>query len=138
MSPSRLLRVNAVFLMFMGGAAAIADAVGHFLGKGPFGEVMFRATLTISSFEAHLLAAVIGALLWQGARLAERRLFHVLAAVVHVVLGGSNLLFFENAFGTLDLRVFGVVITTLHFVFVAAQARAAARLPVAAGRVALA
>lgn len=138
MIPSKLLRVNAVFLMFMGGAAASADAVGHFLGKGPFGEVMFRATLTISSFEAHLLAVVIGALLWTGAGLPERRLFHVLAASVHGVLGGSNLLFFENAFGALDLRVFGVIITTLHFIFVLTQGRAAARMPGTASRFAIA
>lgn len=35
MKPNRLLLWNAAFLLFMGGAAAIADAAGHFLGKGP-------------------------------------------------------------------------------------------------------
>lgn len=129
MRSSRLLRANAAFLMFMGGAAAIADAVGHFLGKGPFGAVMFRATLSISSFEAHLLAVIIGALLWTSARRPDRRLFHVLAAAVHVVLGASNLLFFESAFGALDMRVFGAVVTTAHVAFVLAQGMAAARLP---------
>lgn len=132
MNPSRLLRANGAFLMFMGGAAATADAVGHFLGEGPFGEVMYRATLTISSFEAHLLATVIGALLWRAARMPDRRLFHGLAAVVHVVLGGSNLLFFNDAFGALDMRTFGVVITAAHLAFVAAQAGAAGRRPVPA------
>ena len=136
MNPSRLLRVNAAFLMFMGGAAATADAVGHFLGKGPFGEVMYRATLTIRSFEAHLLAVLLGALLWRAARMPDRRLFHALAAAVHVVLGGSNLLFFDDAFGALDLRTFGAVVTALHIGFAVAQGSAAARRPVVAGSLA--
>ncbi len=133
MKPSKLMRLNGAFLMFTGSAAATADAVGHFLGKGPFGEVMFRSTLTIGSFEAHLLAVVLGALLWSGAARGDRELFHVGAAAVHFVLGCSNLLFFEAAFGALDLRVFGAVVTALHFAFVVAQAGAAARLSNQAG-----
>jgi hypothetical protein len=130
MTTSRLLQINAAFLMFMGGAAAIADASGHFLNRGPMARVMFQAPLAISSFEAHLLALLLGAVLWNGARQAERTRFHLLAAVIHVVLGGSNVLFFERAFGAIDGRLFGVVITACHFAFVVAQTRAAlSRLP---------
>jgi hypothetical protein len=125
MSTSRLLQGNAAFLMFMGGAAAASDAIGHFLGKGPMAPVMFRAPLAISSFEAHLLALLLGVVLWAGAQEPERRRFHGLAAAIHVVLGGSNLLFFERAFGSLDMRLFGVVITACHFAFVLAQTAAA-------------
>jgi hypothetical protein len=125
MRTNRLLQANAAFLMFMGGAAAVADATGHFLGKGPLGAVMFRAPLAISSFEAHLLAVILGVVLWTGARKPERRPLHVLAAVIHLVLGGSNLLFFEPAFGSIDMRLFGVIITAFHFAFVIAQTAAA-------------
>lgn len=125
MNPSRLLQTNAAFLLLMGCAAASADAVGHFFGKGPLAPVMFRAPLAISSFEAHLLAALLGTVLWVGAAQHERRQFHILAAAVHVVLGGSNLLFFERAFGSLDIRLFGVVITLCHFAFVMLQSVAA-------------
>lgn len=125
MSPSRLLQINAAFLVFMGGAAATADAIGHFFGKGPLAPLMFHAPLAISSFEAHLLALLLGIVLWTGAEQAEPRRFHVLAAAIHIVLGGSNLLFFERAFGSLDMRPFGVVITACHFVFVLAQTAAA-------------
>lgn len=128
MNTSKLLRGNAAFLLLMGGGAAIADAAGHFLGRGPFGQVMPRSPLAISSFEAHLLAVLIGALLWTGAGLRERRRLHVLAAAVHLVLGGSNLLYFESAFGALDLRGFGAVVTALHLAFALAEAGAAAWL----------
>lgn len=132
MRPSRLLQINAAFLMVMGGAAAAADAIGHFVGRGPLAPVMFRAPLAISSFEAHLLAVLLGAVLWAGAQQPDRRWFHGLAAAVHIVLGGSNLLFFEPAFGSLDLRLFGVVITACHFAFVFSQTVAAIPRPAAA------
>lgn len=125
----RLLQINASFLMGMGGAAAAADAIGHFWGKGPLAPVMFRAPLAISSFEAHLLAVLFGIVLWSGAQQPERLRFHGLAAAIHVVLGGSNLLFFERAFGSLDMRLFGVVITACHFAFVLAQTVAALPRP---------
>ncbi len=125
MKTSRRLQINAGFLLFMGSAAALADASGYFLGRGPMAPIMFRAPLAISSFEAHLLAALLGAVLWTGAAQPRRRPFHLLAMAIHLVLGGSNLLFFERAFGSLDLRLFGVVITTCHFAFVLLQALAA-------------
>jgi hypothetical protein len=51
-------------------------------------------------------------------------------------LGGSNLLFFERAFGSLDMRLFGVVITACHFGFVVAQTLAALPRHPAGSRVA--
>ena len=129
MKTSGLLRANAAFLMVMGGGAAVADAMGHFFGKGPLGAAMFRAPLAISSFEAHLLAFVMGVLLWRGARLPDRKPFHVLAAVVHVILGGSNILFFEGAFGALGMERFGVFITAFHVAFACAQASVALKAP---------
>ena len=99
--------------------------------------VTFQAPLAISSFEAHLLALLLGAVLAMGARASERGRFHVLAAAIHVVLGGSNLLFFERAFGALDMRTFGVVITACHLFFVLAQTLAALPGRRDVGRVAL-
>ena len=125
MSSVRLLRLNAAFLMLMGGGAAVADAIGHFFGRGPLAPVMFHAPLAISSFEAHLLALVLGVVLWTGATNPDPRRLHILAAAIHVVLGGSNLLFFERAFGSLDMRLFGVVITSCHLAFVLVQTAAA-------------
>lgn len=128
MKTNKLLRGNGIFLMFMGTGAALSDAVGHFFGRGPLAAAMYRAPLAISSFEAHLLAVVLGVLLWKGARSIDKRPHHVLAAVVHLILGGSNVLFFQGAFGSLGMERFGVVITTIHFLFVVAQAWAAMKL----------
>ncbi|HRI67110.1 MAG TPA: hypothetical protein PK156_22855, partial [Polyangium sp.] len=47
----------------------------------------------------------------------------------HVILGGSNLLFFQGAFVALGMQRFGAVITSIHFAFVLAQAIAAVRIP---------
>ncbi len=129
MRTQHLLRLNAVFLMTLGSAAAAADAVGHFVGRGPMAAVMFHAPLAISSFEAHLLAALLGAVLWSGAAQPDTRRSHIVAAAIHTVLGGSNLLFFERAFGAVDLRAFGVVITACHLFFVLAQTLAALPAP---------
>jgi len=129
MSTSRWLQIDAAFLMLMGGGAAVADAVGHFFNRGPLAAVMFRAPLAISSFEAHLLALLWGVVLWSGAQRPERRRLHVLSATIHIILGGSNLLFFERAFGSLDMRLFGVVITACHFAFVLVQTLAALPIP---------
>ncbi len=129
MSTSRLLQGNAIFLGVMGGGAAVADAVGHFFGRGPLAAAMFRAPLAISSFEAHLLALVMGVLLWRGARALEKKPFHILAAVVHIILGGSNLLFFQGAFGSLGMERFGIVITSVHIALAIAQSYVAAGLP---------
>ena len=136
MSSGRLLQLNAAFLLVMGGGAAVADAIGHFFGRGPLAPVMFHAPLAISSFEAHLQALLLGGVLWTGAKSSDTRRFHSLAAAVHVVLGGSNLLFFERAFGSLDMRLFGVVITACHFGFVVAQTLAALPRHPAGSRVA--
>ena len=135
MNSGRLLQYNAAFLMLMGGGAAVADAIGHFYAKGPLAKVMFGAPLAISSFEAHLLAALFGLVLYHGSQQPERRPFHSLAAVIHIILGGSNLLFFERAFGSLDMRLFGVVITACHFAFVLVQTLAALQLSRSAAEV---
>lgn len=128
MGTHRLLQANGAFLVVMGGAASVADAVGYFWGRGPMALVTFHAPLAISSFESHLLALLLGVVLVTGAHAPDARRIHALAAATHVVLGGSNLLFFERAFGALDMRTFGVVITACHLFFVLAQTLAA--LPV--------
>lgn len=129
MRANRLLLGNALFLGGMGSLASVADLVGHFLGRGPFGKVMVGSPLAISSLESHLLAVILGVVLWRGAASAERGWVHGMAAVVHVVLGGCNLLYFESAFGALDLRMFGVVVTLFHVGFAVAEGVAAARFP---------
>lgn len=128
MKHSRLLQANAVFLACTGGIAAISDAVGHFWGTGPWGRTMYHEPLAISSFEAHLLALVLGVLLWRGAQREEKKAFHLLAAVTHFILGGSNMLFFQGAFGALGMVRFGVMITAVHVGFFLAQLAAATKI----------
>lgn len=98
----------------------LADALGHFLGVGPL-AVTLGSPYTIGSFEAHGLAVVLGALLLRAAGLADRRPWHAAGASIHVLLGGSNLLFWPS-FAAMGVVPVGVVTTAFHLAFVVAQA----------------
>ena len=67
------------------------------------------------------LALIIGVLLWRAEPL---RLWHLTAAAVHVLLGTSNLVFWQ-IFIAADALLMGYVTTSLHWTFVALQLLAA-------------
>ncbi len=113
------LRADGLFLILAGSAAMISETVGHFFGKGPLAALQ-GSPYTIGSFEAHGLAIIIGILLSYAGGLAERRLWHKVGLGTHILLGGSNLLFWSS-FVQQSLVPVGVVTTALHIVFVVAQ-----------------
>jgi hypothetical protein len=113
------LRADGAFLCLVGAAAMAADAAGHFLGLGPLAG-MRGSPHSIGGFEAHGLAIVIGVLLWRAAS-APAPSWHGVGLVVHLLLGGSNLLFWSS-FVHLDAVATGVVTTACHGLFVLAQA----------------
>jgi hypothetical protein len=49
-----------------------------------------------------------------------RRFWHVLAAVVHTLLGAANLVFW-NSFIVFGMVPMGIAATVVHFIFVAAH-----------------
>lgn len=113
------LRADGTFLLLAGSAAMVSETVGHFFGKGPLAALQ-GSPYTIGSFEAHGLAILIGILLLRAGGLAERRLWHKVGLGTHLLLGGSNLLFWSS-FVQQNLIPVGVVTTALHVVFVVAQ-----------------
>jgi hypothetical protein len=115
-----ILGLDAAFLIIIGLVAMSFDAVGHFLGAGPMAQA-HGSPYSIGGFEAHGLAAIIGALLLRAAIKDLQRLWHGLGLVVHLLLGGSNLLFWPS-FAQLDAVPMGVVTTVCHAAFVVAHA----------------
>ena len=121
-----LLRANAIFI---GGAAASAlvfDIRGVLYGAGPQGRLLGAAPHAgIGFVEAHGLALILAVLLW---RAAPARSWHVTALALEVLLGVSNLAFWQMFVAT-DALTVGYVTTALHWIFAASQFAAAVAAP---------
>jgi hypothetical protein len=118
--PSRktLLRANALYLLVAAAGGLCTDLAGAFLGYGPFAKVLSAAPdVAIGFVEAHGLALIIGCLLWQAEPV---RKWHLTAAMVHGLLGISNLTFWQLFIAT-DMLAMGYVTTFLHGLFFALQ-----------------
>lgn len=115
-----ILRFDALFLGLAGTLAMIAETVGHFLGLGPLAETR-GSPHTIGGFEAHGLAVLIAILLFHGATLGDRRLWHVVGLTTHLFLASANLLYWSS-FVYHGMLPVGVVSTFLHIVLVVAHA----------------
>jgi hypothetical protein len=118
-----LLVADAIFLLVASTGGMIADLAGAFAGAGPQRNVLGAAPHAAIGFvEAHGLAFIIGVLLW---RAEPQRSWHLTAAAVHVLLGASNLVFWQLFIAT-GMLAMGWVTTVLHWLFVVLQLAAAA------------
>lgn len=110
-----LLRANAIFLLLASSWGMWADLSGAFLGIGPQRPILAVAPHAAIGFvEAHGLAFIFGVLLW---RAEAVRAWHITAAAVHVLLGTSNLVFWQIFIAT-DMLAGGYLTTGLHWSFV--------------------
>jgi hypothetical protein len=112
-----LFQVNAGFLILMGGVFTILDYVGYRTGQGPLGRMLYGNDLTVGMQEAHGLAFLFGLTLFVYAVPDARPSWHLLCAGIHVLLGGSNLMYWS---GVVEYGVVGpeVVVTSIHGLFV--------------------
>jgi len=122
-----LLRFNAVFLIVAGLAAWVNfDFPGSFSGSGPLGPLIaHEPSLGIGFVEAHGLALILGVLLW---RAPTEKSWHVTAIAVHLLLGVSNIVFWQIFVATNTLPM-GWVSTVIHGVLVLLHAFAALAAP---------
>ena len=117
-----VLRANAVFLLAASTGGMWSDITGAFFGRGHVAPILAGAPHAAIGFvEAHGLAFIIGVLLW---RAEPSRAWHMTAAAVHVLLGTSNLVFWQ-IFVAADMLTVGYATTILHWSFVAVQSAAA-------------
>jgi hypothetical protein len=73
--------------------------------------------MAVGTTEAHGLALILGVLLWRAAPL---RSWHLTALAIHVLLGTSNLVFWQ-VFVAADFLAAGYITTSLHELFVVLQ-----------------
>jgi hypothetical protein len=128
----RLLLANGVVLGAVAAAQAIFDLSGAFLGLGPTAAALSGNPDAIGYFEAHGLALMAAVLIAANSRAANPG-WHWFAALLHLLLGASNLLFW-SAFTTYGLVPVGAAATTMHAIFFALEVTAGlARTPLILG-----
>jgi hypothetical protein len=115
-----VLKLNALFLILIGSLQIMFELLSHFMGTGPLADRFLASPYTLGFFEAHGLAVLMGILLWR-ASANPQRFWHQLAVVIHVLLGGANLLFW-NSFVQLDFVTPGIIATVFHGIFIVVQA----------------
>lgn len=120
-----VLKLNAIFLMLIGSLQMTFELLSHFKGAGPLADRFMGSPYTLGFFEAHGLAVLMGILLWRAVA-NPQKFWHQLAVVIHILLGGANLLFWDS-FIQLDFVVPGIVATVLHGIFIVAEAYCAWR-----------
>ena len=112
-----LFRLNAGFLVLMGGVFGVLDYVGFRTGSGPFGAMLQGNFLAVGALEAHGLAFIVGLVMFIYALRTMDSSWHLVAAGVHILLGGSNLIFWSH-FQELGIVNQEIVVTAIHWFFV--------------------
>jgi hypothetical protein len=107
--------VNGIVLGAIASAQFMLDFAGYWYGFGPTGPALHGNLDTIGFAEAHGLAAGFSLLLilrrndgWAG--------WHASAALVHILLGGCNLIFWP-LYEASNLVTLGVLATAMHAAF---------------------
>jgi hypothetical protein len=117
-----ILRLDGVFLTIAGGTALVAETITHFLSAGPQRDVFGgHSWATVGFFEAHGLAIILGILLIRAAAAPDRGR-HLLAASVHLLLGGANLVFWGDTVAPLGMEAMVAPITAAHLLLFVIQA----------------
>jgi hypothetical protein len=118
-----LLRTNAVFLILAAlGAWLQMDFPASFAKSGPLAPLIgHEPALGIGFVEAHGLALILGVLLW---RAAPERSWHLTAAAIHLLLGASNIVFWQFFVATNAVPM-GWVTTVAHGLLFVLQSIAA-------------
>lgn len=115
-----VLKLNAFFLILIGSLQMVFESLSHFTGTGPLADRFTQSPYTIGFFEAHGLAILMGILLWRASQRPEK-FWHQLAVLIHILLGGANLLFWDS-FVQLDFVLPGIVATIFHGIFIFTEA----------------
>ena len=116
---STLLLVNGIVLSAIASAQFVMDFAGYFTGVGPMGAALHGNLDTLGFSEAHGLAAGFALLMilrrndgWRG--------WNLTAALVHVLLGTCNLIFWPS-FANAGVVPVGIIATTIHVIFAALE-----------------
>jgi hypothetical protein len=113
-----LFKINAGFLVIMGGMVSILDYLGYRTGAGPLGRMLHGNDLAVGMQEAHGLAFLFGLVLFLYAASDARPSWHLICVGIHILLGSSNIIFWD---GAVEYGIVGpeIVVTVIHGLLVA-------------------
>ena len=115
-----VLIANALYLGLTGFIQMIFELLSHYRGMGPLSGIFTGTPYTIGFCEAHGFA-VLTAVLVFGVMLKDLKpQWHLYLALVCLLLGGANLLFWDS-FAKVGLVTAGYVATSLHILFFGLQ-----------------
>lgn len=108
-----LFRVNAGFLLLMGGVFMVLDYVGFHTGAGLMGEILHGNVLAVGMQEAHGLAFLFGLTILVLTVPDMHPSWHLICMSIHLLLGGSNLLYWD---GAIEYGIVGpeIAVTSIH------------------------
>ena len=115
------LRIDAIFLTLAGVFGLAGDVLSYVAGTGPFGATFHGNPTVIGVVEAHSLAVLTAVTLWYLSRNHAGTFGNWVGLSAHLVLGGSNIIWFE-VFSRIEADAQGVAVTVVHFAFVALHA----------------
>lgn len=115
-----ILLADSAFLGVSGAFMMTQEFLSHFMQKGIFGGQFANSPYTIGFFEAHGLAVLFAISFVLTLNHGHRRFWHGMAVAIHILLGGSNLLYWQS-FIEFDFVTQGIVVTTLHGIFILAN-----------------
>ena len=110
------LRADAIFLAVAGVFGLTSDLLSYVSGGGPFGAMFYQNPTVIGVVEAHALAILTAATLWYYSQSPFGAFGNWVGLSAHLVLGGSNVIWFE-VFRRTQAEPQGVAVTLVHFLF---------------------
>lgn len=112
-----VLRVHGIFLLILGIVMAMQTLLGSFMGIGVLLFIKGDPLRSVGLFEAYLLAALIGGILIILSGKIYAKEWHLLAAIVHLILFSTNLIFW-NAYTMGEIVTIGYISTIAHALFI--------------------
>ena len=116
----KILRIHGTLLVIVGIVMTVMITVGRLQGIGIFKFLHENQLASIGFFEAFLLASVLGLFLLHASTKENVRKWNLLAALIHVVLACTNIIFW-NFYEMVDGVIPGTIATIAHFVFIAVE-----------------
>ena len=113
----RILRIHGAILILVGIALTVNSTLGTYHGVGKFSFLQDNEFALVGLFQAYLLMAIIGLVLWLGATITGIRKFHIIGALAHLPPLAANIMFW-HLFSDLGITTLTTIGTTFHCVFI--------------------
>lgn len=113
----RVLKTHGILLMILGSTMTLQTIIGYQKGNGVLSFLESESLRAVGLFEAYLLAAYLGLILYVLSGKLYKRTWHLLAAGIHMILFVTNITFWE-AYSLANIISIGYISTIAHFIFI--------------------